>query len=266
MTSWGPFSVSGKCAVITGGAMGIGFGIARRFVEGGASVLIADVNADAGRAAIDRLDAAPGKARSVAVDVGADGAGDVIVRSCVDAFGRIDVLVNDAGIFPQVPVLDMTPELFDRVYRINLKGLVFTSKTAAQQMIKQGGGGKIVNIGSVDSLHPSMIGLAAYDASKGGVWMFTKSLALELAKHHIHVNMIAPGGVTTEGTSRPLEGSGMTAEETRDFMRRFVDTKIPLGRMGEPDDIAKVAVFLSSSASDYMTGATVVVDGGMLLS
>jgi 2-deoxy-D-gluconate 3-dehydrogenase len=111
-----------------------------------------------------------------------------------------------------------------------------------------------------------MIGLAAYDASKGGVWMVTKSLALELAKHGIQVNMIAPGGVATEGTSRPLEGSGMTAEETRAFMQRFVDTKIPLGRIGEPDDIAKAAVFLSSSASDYMTGATVVVDGGMLLS
>jgi 2-deoxy-D-gluconate 3-dehydrogenase len=271
MTDWGPFSVNGKTAIVTGGAMGIGFGIAQRLLEGGANVLIADLDAGAGAGAVERLASgrpagAAGQARALAVDVAADGAGERIVAACVEAFGRVDILVNDAGIFPQVPVLQMTPDLFDRVYRINLRGLAFSSKAAALQMIKQGGGGKIVNIGSVDSFHPSMIGLAAYDASKGGVWMFTKSLALEVAKHGIGVNMIAPGGVTTEGTSRPMEGSGMTAEQMRQLQQRFIDTKIPLARMGAPDDIAKVAVFLSSSASDYMTGGVIVVDGGMLLS
>ena len=129
----------------------------------------------------------------------------------------------------------------------------------------QGGGGAIVNIASVDGLHPSMVGLAAYDASKGGVVMFTKSLALELAPHGIRVNAIAPGGVQTEGSSRPLAGSGMTEEQTRQFQDNFVRTKIPLRRMGQPDDIATVAVFLASSAARYVTGETVVVDGGMLL-
>lgn len=129
----------------------------------------------------------------------------------------------------------------------------------------QGDGGAIVNIASVDALHPSMVGLAAYDASKGGVWMFTRSLALELAPHGVRVNAIAPGGVRTEGTSRPLQGSGMTAEQAEQFQAEFVSAKVPLGRMGDPDDIATAAVFLASPASRYVTGALLVVDGGMLL-
>jgi 2-deoxy-D-gluconate 3-dehydrogenase len=132
-------------------------------------------------------------------------------------------------------------------------------------MVDQGGGGAIINIASVDGLHPSMVGLAAYDASKGGVIMFTKNIALELAPHGIRVNAIAPGGITTEGTSRPLAGSGMTQQQMQELQDNFIRTKIPLRRMGQPDDIATVAVFLASSATGYMTGETVVVDGGMLL-
>jgi NAD(P)-dependent dehydrogenase (short-subunit alcohol dehydrogenase family) len=162
-------------------------------------------------------------------------------------------------------MLRMTRELFDRVCKINLQGLAFAAKAAAAQMIKQGGGGKIINITSVDAVHPSMVGLAAYDASKGGVLAFTKSFALEMAPHQVQVNAIAPGAITTEGTSRPPKGSGMTEEQLRELKEGLVRTKIPLARMGVPDDIAKVAVFLASSASDYMTGSSIVVDGGMLL-
>jgi 2-deoxy-D-gluconate 3-dehydrogenase len=131
-------------------------------------------------------------------------------------------------------------------------------------MIGHGRGGKIVNIASIDSFHPSMVGLAAYDASKGGVVMLTKALALGFGPHGIHVNGIAPGGITTEGSSAPLDGSGMTEERMQALTEEFT-SRIPLRRMGIPDDIAKVAVFLASSASDYMTGETVIVDGGRLL-
>lgn len=258
------FDISGKNAVITGGAMGIGFGIARRFVEAGANVVIADVNLEAAEAAANRLSDGPGKAVAMRADVSQDDSGDKMVERCVNEFGSVNILVNNAGIFPSVPMLDMQPALFDKVMAINLKGLAFACKAAASQMIKQGHGGKIINIASIDSLHPSMVGLAAYDASKGGVLMFTKNFALEVAPHNILVNAIAPGGIATEGTSDPLEGGKMTKEELEQVMEGF-KKMIPLGRMGEPDDIAKATVFLASPAADYMTGEMIVVDGGRLL-
>jgi NAD(P)-dependent dehydrogenase (short-subunit alcohol dehydrogenase family) len=123
-----------------------------------------------------------------------------------------------------------------------------------------------VNIASIDSLHPSMVGLAAYDTSKGGVLMFTKSLALELAPHRIRVNAIAPGGISTEGTKQPLQGSGMTEAEQQAVMDDFVQRSVPLGRIGTPDEIALAVVFVASDAASYMTGSLLVIDGGALLS
>lgn len=264
MSDWGPFDLRGKNAVVTGGAMGIGHGIVTRFVEAGGNVVVADLDGEAA-ALVAKEVAGEGQAVSLAVDVAADEAGEAIVAACVEAFGSIEILVNNAGIYPMSPMLQTTPELFDRVYRVNLRGLAFASKAAAARMIEQGGGGKIVNIASIDAFHPSMVGLAAYDASKGGVVMLTKALALELGPHGINVNGIAPGGIATEGAARPLEGSGMTEEQMEALTEEFI-SHIPLRRMGVPDDIATAAVFLASKASDYMTGETVIVDGGRLLS
>ncbi len=261
--SWGPFSLEGKHAVVTGGAQGIGFGIVRRFVEAGADVVISDLDGDLAEKKAASL-AGPGEAVGMAADVADIAAGDQMVARAVEAFGSVDILVNNAGIYPQVPMLDMTVELWDRVQDINLRGLAFVSKAFAAEMAKQGSGGKIVNIASIDGLHPSMVGLAAYDASKGGVVMFTRNLALELAPHRINVNAIAPGGISTEGTAAPLEGSGLSEAEMEAMMQQFT-ARIPMGRIGDPDDIAKAAVFMASSAADYMTGEIMVVDGGMLL-
>lgn len=257
------FDLSGKNTVVTGGAMGIGFGIAKRFADAGANVLIADLNAEVAFSAAKKLSGSRGKAEAIQADVSATGTGDAIVRKCTDLFGSIDILVNDAGIYPISTVLQMSPEFFDRVFNVNLKGLVFVSKAVATKMVEQKKGGKIIHISSIDAFHPSSVGLAAYDTTKGGVTMFTKALALELAPHGISVNSIAPGGIATEGTSKPL--TGMSEEQTEQMMNSFM-SRIPVGRMGVPDDIAKVAVFLASSASDYMTGQTLIVDGGMLLS
>lgn len=257
------FDLSGKTAIVTGGALGIGFGIVSRLAEAGVEVMAADVNKEALETLTHRLKR--GKVRTFLLDVSKEEGWETVVKACVNGFGKLDVLVNNAGIYPQVPMLKMEPALFDKVLSINLRGLAFLSKAAALQMIKQGKGGRIINIASIDSVHPSMVGLAAYDASKGGVLSFTKNFAVEVASHGILVNAIAPGGIATEGTANPLEGSGMTPAQMKDMMDAFT-TRIPLRRMGTPDDIAKVVMFLACDASSYMTGSLTVVDGGMLLS
>lgn len=256
------FDISGKSAIVTGGALGIGFGIVERLVEAGVEVVVADINEKALNDVPNRLKT--GKVRTLHLDIAKPENLEQAVKACVADFGKLDILVNNAGIYPQVPMLNMEPALFDKVYAINLRGLAFLSKAAALQMIKQGHGGHIINIASIDSVHPSMVGLAAYDSSKGGVLGFTKNFALEVAPHGILVNAIAPGGITTEGTSGPMEGSGMTAAQMKEIMDGFAK-KIPLKRMGVPDDIAKVVLFLASHAADYMTGSLVTVDGGVLL-
>lgn len=258
-----PFDIAGKSAIVTGGAMGIGFGVVSRYVEAGANVLIADLDADGAAARAATLDG-PGKTAWIGVDVSSDGAGQRLVDECLSNFGSVDILVNNAGIYPMTPMLDLSRESWQRVIDINLTGLAFVSKAVGARMVEEGTGGAIVNIASIDALHPSMVGLAAYDSSKGGVLMFTKSLALELAPHGVRVNAIAPGGINTEGTAAPLLESGMTQEQMEAMTAQF-EAAIPLGRMGAPDDIAKVALFLASPAAGYMTGELVVVDGGRLL-
>ncbi|MHB8419831.1 MAG: SDR family NAD(P)-dependent oxidoreductase [Myxococcales bacterium] len=266
MIAMDAFSVKGKGCIVTGAAMGIGFGIARRLVQSGANVLLVDKDERALERAAQELAGAAGSARTFGADVGDESSAPEAVGKCVAHFRSLDVLVNNAGIYPQVPAMKMPVEQFDQVLRVNLRSAFLFSKAAAARMIEQGAGGRIVNIASVDAFHPSMVGLAAYDASKGGLRMLTESLALELAPQRILVNAIAPGGVATEGTKQPLTGSGMSESQMRKMVQQMVDAKIPLRRMGEPDEIATVAVFLASEASRYMTGSTLVVDGGMLLS
>jgi 2-deoxy-D-gluconate 3-dehydrogenase len=243
--------------------MGIGFGIVTRFVEAGANVLVADLDGDRAAQKVAALEG-PGKAVSMAIDISSPQAGERLVEECVANFGSVDILVNNAGIYPMTPMLQTTREMWQRVVDLNLTGLAFVSKAVGNRMVEQGTGGKIINVASIDALHPSMVGLAAYDSSKGGVLMFTRAFALEMAQHQVNVNAIAPGGIATEGSAAPLQGSGMSEADMKAMTEQFI-AGIPLKRMGEPDDIAKVAIFLASPASDYMTGELVVVDGGALL-
>lgn len=258
-----PFNIAGKSAIVTGGAMGIGFGVVQRYAEAGANVLIADLDGDLAASKAAQLEGS-GKVAAMAVDVAMQEAGQRLVDECVSMFGSVDILVNNAGVYPMTPMLEVSREAWQRVIDINLTGLAFISKAVGKKMVEQGTGGKIINIASIDALHPSMVGLAAYDSSKGGVLMFTRAFALEMGPHGVTVNAIAPGGITTEGTAAPLQDSGMTEEQMNAMTEQFL-AGIPLRRMGEPDDIAKVALFLASPASDYMTGELVVVDGGALL-
>ena len=252
-------SLSGKTAIVTGGAMGIGYGIAYRLAEAGANVVIADMNGAAADEAAAKLAAQGWGALAVQTDVSDAAQVEKMVEAAVAAFGSLDTIVNDAGIYPSVPLMQLSPEQFDKIISVNLKGAFLCCKAAAAQMIKQGKGGKIINITSIDAVHPSMIGLATYDASKHGLWGFTKNIALELAPHGIWVNAIAPGGVSTPGT-----GMDKMTKEMQETMKPFIE-KIPMKRMGEPDDIGRVALFLSSDLSSYMTGSQIVVDGGVLL-
>lgn len=256
-----PFDLTGGVAVVTGGAQGIGFATAVRLHQAGARVILADHDEVAVADAAARLGV-----ESLAVDVSADDAGDRIVSKAVEAFGSLDILVNNAGIYPFAPLLQMPPQQLDRVLDVNLRGLMLISKAAAARMVEQGRGGRIINIASVDGIHPAMVGLAAYDTSKGGVLMFTRSLALELAPHRILVNAIAPGGVETEGVRamRAKLAPGATAEQLQ-AMAAASNATIPLGRLGDPDEIATATWFLAAPASSYVTGETLVVDGGMLL-
>jgi 2-deoxy-D-gluconate 3-dehydrogenase len=252
--------LNGKVAIITGGAMGIGFGIACRLAEAGANIVIVDFNEESGNAAVKELKDNNWKATFVKADVSNEDQVRSAVEFALKTYGNIDILVNNAGIYPIIPVMQMKLADFEKILAINLRSVFLFTKSVAEIMIKQKRGGKIINITSIDALHPSSVGLAVYDASKHGLWGFTKNTALELAPHNIQVNAIAPGGIATPGT-----GAGkQTTPEMEVILKKFSE-KIPMKRMGEPDDIGKVALFLASDLSSYMTGSQIVVDGGVLL-
>src|SRR4030043_2212712 len=181
--------LTNKVAIVTGGAMGIGEAIVERLAQAGASVMITDVNSDAARQASERINASGGKVQFIKADAGSVADAERVVQSTVKAFGRLDVLVNSAGIYPFSKALEISEEMWDKVYKVNTKGVFFYSKVAAQKMIDCGNGGKIVNIASVGSLSPTG-GLVHYDSSKSAVVMITKALARELGPHGISVNAV----------------------------------------------------------------------------
>lgn len=248
--------LSGKSAIVTGGAKGIGLGIAKRLDEAGANVLIADLDENAGEKAAAGLN----RASFIKVDVASEEDIKSMVNFCAEKFGGLNILVNNAGIFPSEPIALMRREEFDKVMNVNLRSAFLATKYASEQMIKESKPGKIINITSIDALHPSMVGLAHYDASKHGLWGFTKNSALELSEHNIQVNAIAPGGILTPGVEAMQSKQTGSASQIEAFLNN-----IPMHRLGDPDEIGKVALFLASDMSSYMTGEQIVVDGGALL-
>lgn len=257
-------NLSGKVAIVTG-AVGIGYGIAYRLAEAGAQVVLASRDEAEGKESVKQLIDSGFKAQAIRCDVSIEEDVKSLVVQTVKAFGSIDILVNNAGIYPTIPVHQMTLEQFQKVISVNLEGVFLMTKYVSEQMIQQGKGGKIINVTSIDALHPTMIGLAHYDASKHGVWGFTKNVALELAPHKIWVNAIAPGGILTPGVQKQQAPVADQKVDMTQVMDAFLN-KIPMHKMGEPDDIGKVALFLASDMASYMTGTQIVVDGGVLLS
>lgn len=251
-------SLTGKTALVTGGAVGIGAGIAARFAEAGANVVIADLDREAAEITASELSARGWPVMAAEADVAQEAVVQALIDTAVERFGQLDILVNNAGIYPNKPLLQMEQAEFERVIHVNLLSVYLCTRLAAQRMVRQGQGGRIINVSSIDALHPSMVGLAHYDASKHGVWGFTKNAALELAEHKIWVNAIAPGGIQTPGVAKQSNGA------SQEVIEQF-KAKIPMNRFGDPDDIGRVALFLASDLSSYMTGTQVVVDGGVLL-
>ena len=264
------FDLSGRGALVTGAASGIGFGIARRLSEAGAGIVVADLNGEAAELATQKLREQGYRAQAVAMDVRSAADARRAVEVTVATFGSLDILVNNAGIYPVRTIDQVSEDDWDRMLDINLKGTFLCAQAAIRQMAAQGRGGVIINLASIDAVHPSGIGLAPYGASKGGVLMLTRNLALEAARHRIRVLAIAPGSTVTEGAqagTQKMASLGAESEEWREIRRQreAFRARIPLGRRAEPDDLARVALFLASDAAAYMTGTTVFVDGGILL-
>jgi glucose 1-dehydrogenase len=245
-----------KVAIVTGGAHGIGLAIAKRFAAEGANVVIADLDARAGQAAAHDLGDAC--CRFVATDVGDAGAAQHVVAAACDAFGMLDILVSNAGIIHAADFLDLAEADFDRVLRVNLKGMFLIGQAAARRMVAQVKAGHppgaIINMSSVNAVL-AIANQVPYCVSKGGVDQLTKVMALALAPHGIRVNAIGPGSIMTDILK------GVAAD--RDAKRRLL-SRTPLGRIGEAEEIASVAAFLASSDASYLTGQTIYADGGRL--
>jgi 2-deoxy-D-gluconate 3-dehydrogenase len=260
------FNLTGKVAIVTGGAMGIGEAIASRLAEAGANVMIADIDLGAARQTAAKIDGGDSKVQAIHANVANPADAAKIVQTTVEAFGSVDIIVNNAGIYPSSAVVELRENIWDKVIDTNLKGVFFCSQAAAKEMIKAKHGGKIINITSTGAKHPMVLDQAHYNASKGGILSLTISLAREFAPHDILVNAVAPGAVMTAGGlanyAADLEARGKLVDE----QAKKVLERLPLRRIGEPDDIAKVVLFVASQAADYMTGSLIVVDGGFLVS
>jgi glucose 1-dehydrogenase len=248
-----------RVAVITGAAQGIGAACARVFAQQGAKVVVGDIN-EVGAAAVAKdIAAAGGYALARRADVGTRADCEALVEHAIAHFGRIDILVNNAGIVHAAEFLDLAEEDFDRVLKINLKGAFLCGQAAARGMVKQpaaaGGRGVIVNVSSVNAVL-AIANQVPYTVSKGGLNQLTKVMALALAPHGIRVMGIGPGSIATE----LLQAAVLTNEAAR----QRILSRTPLGRLGEPDEVARIAAFLASDDASYLTGTTVYPDGGRL--
>jgi NAD(P)-dependent dehydrogenase (short-subunit alcohol dehydrogenase family) len=251
--------LDGRVAVVTGGGKGIGAAIARRLHEAGARIVVADIDRDAAAAVADELDGA-----ALMVDVAEPEAGETLAAFAERRFGRVDVLVNNAGIYPLRRLDHVDADFVDRITAVNIRGTVLASRAAARRMV-HAGWGRIINLSSIEAHHPAGTGFGAYGATKGAVATFTRHLALELAPAGVTVNAISPGPIETEGSAQ-LGRDTLSAPGAQDFtdLPRLLG-RMPVGRLGLPDDVARVAVFLATDAAAFLTGVDVLVDGGNVL-
>jgi 2-deoxy-D-gluconate 3-dehydrogenase len=245
------FDLSGKAAVVTGACTGLGAGMAAGLAEAGADILLVDRNPSGETASAVR--AAGGRAEEMKLDLTEEGAPAAVIGAAVRAFGKVDILINSAGIIRRAPAIDYGEQDWDEVMAVNSRAVFFLCQAAARNMIPRGKG-KIVNIASLLSFQGGVI-VPAYSASKGAVAQMTKALANEWAPFGINVNAIAPGYMATNNTKALRDDPARS---------KAILDRIPAGRWGTPGDVAGTAVFLASAASDYVNGHVLAVDGGWL--
>jgi NAD(P)-dependent dehydrogenase (short-subunit alcohol dehydrogenase family) len=246
--------VAGKAALVTGAGGGIGGAGAEALAREGAAVFCTDRDGAAAEATAARIRAGGGRAAAAALDVRDRAAVDAAIAAVVREFGRLDIVLESAGISHRLDFLDLDAETWERIIAVNLTGMFHVGQAAARQMVRQGGGGSIINVTSqlAEVARPER---AAYVASKGGARSLTQAMAVDLARHGIRVNAIAPGPTLT----------GLTRASYEDpAARRATEALIPLGRLGRPDDLAGAVLFLAGDEARWATGSTVTVDGGYL--
>jgi 3-oxoacyl-[acyl-carrier protein] reductase len=244
--------LEGKTAIITGAGRGIGQAIAKKFLLEGARVLLCDIVPDRLEQTVLEL-AALGEVHGLVGDVSRADFCDAVVQKALNAFGEINILINNAGIAVFAPFLELSEEAWDQTLNVNLKSMFLLSQRVAREMVARGGGA-IVNMASTNGLLGER-DLVAYNASKAGVILLTKTLAIELAEHHIRVNCVAPGLIRT---TLAIEGGSNQA-----FLEDYLQ-KIPMRRQGTPEEVASLFAYLASDEASFITGETVVIDGGQL--
>ena len=257
-------SLQGTVSVITGAGRGIGRATAELFARAGASVVVADIDAATAGQVADAINAAGGKALAVATDVSSEASIKALYTATIERFGNLDSVVHAAAIFPKYSLLDITVEQWDAIHAVNLRGTMLVMREAIRHMKAAGRGGSIVNISSVSGEREVVFHNAAYGASKAGMTNLTRVAALEFGTDKIRVNAVLPGGTATEGA----------ASASRDMVARGLELKgpmtqpgrIPLGSMGSPEDIAAACLFFASNASRQITGQSLAVDGGFMVS
>lgn len=250
-------ALTDKVAIVTGAGMGMGEATAILFARNGAKVMVSDVNEAAGRDTVDQIERLGGVASFVAADVSDEAAVEELIARTVALYGRLDCAVNNAGITPDVaPIADADLDVFDRIIAVNLRSVLICLKHEIRQLIRQGSGGAIVNIGSVSSVRPQPRN-SAYVAAKHGVIGLTKTASLEYAPQGIRVNAVLPGAIDTPMIRTALEDHDVSAADMANALSLF-------GRFGRPGEIAEASLWLCSDAASFVTGHSLAVDGGYL--
>ena len=254
--------LAGKSALITGAARGIGHHFATAYVAEGARVAIADINVERAQAAADELG---DQAIAIEMDVTVQDSIDAAIATATEAFGGIDILVNNAAVFSAAPITDIMRDDYQQVFDINVAGTLFTMQAVARHMIERGRGGKIINMASQAGRRGEPL-VAVYCATKAAVISLTQSAGLNLIKHGINVNAIAPGVVDGEHWDGVDAFFAKYENKQPGQKKREVGANVPFGRMGRPEDLAGMAIFLASNEADYIVAQTYNVDGGQWMS